>query len=93
MDLAAEALGSLTEAVTIPSRILKRELPALIWAHPDATELSPMLVAHDGPEYAEFSARLTRLGGLPPLRAPLLGPVDRAETYSASARRFTSGGN
>lgn len=74
------------EAVTIPSRILKTDLPALIWAHPDATEHSPMLLAHDGPEYAEHSALLTYLSTLPPLRATLLGPVDRNETYSASAR-------
>ena len=45
-----------------------------------------MLVAHDGPEYAEHSSLLTLLAGLPPLRATLIGPVDRNETYSASAR-------
>ncbi|HUQ22663.1 MAG TPA: alpha/beta hydrolase-fold protein [Gaiellaceae bacterium] len=74
------------ESVTIPSRVLKAELPALIWAHPDATAQSPMLVALDGPEYAEHSSLLTLLGQLPPLRATLLGPVDRNETFSASAR-------
>jgi enterochelin esterase family protein len=74
------------ETVTIASRILKADLPALVWAHPDATERSPMLVAHDGPEYSEHSALLTYLATLPPLRATLLGPVDRNETYSASAR-------
>jgi enterochelin esterase-like enzyme len=74
------------KAVTIPSRILKAELPALVWAHPDATESSPMLVAHDGPEYAEHSSLLTLLSELPPLRATLIGPVERNETYSASAR-------
>ena len=52
------------ESVTIASRILKTELPALIWAHPDATERSPLLVAHDGPEYAEHSSLLTYLGQL-----------------------------
>jgi enterochelin esterase family protein len=83
--LAAEPVGA-AEAVTIPSRILRAELPALAWAHPDATERSPMLVAHDGPEYAEHSSLLTLLGRLPPLRATLIGPVDRSETYSASAR-------
>jgi enterochelin esterase family protein len=83
--LVAEPLGK-PESVTIPSRILRAELPAVIWAHPDATARSPMLVAHDGPEYAEHSALLTLLGRLPPLRATLLGPVDRNETYSASAR-------
>ena len=74
------------EAVTIPSRILRADLPALIWAHPDATAASPMLVAHDGPEYAEHSALLTYLATLPPLRAVLVAPLDRNETYSASAR-------
>jgi enterochelin esterase family protein len=83
--LADEPVGT-AKPVKIPSRILKTELPALIWAHPDATESSPMLVAHDGPEYAEHSSLLTLLGRLPPLRATLLGPVERNETYSASAR-------
>ena len=45
-----------------------------------------MLVAHDGPEYAEHSALLRLLPQLPPLRATLIGPVDRNEIYSASAR-------
>nr|MBA2331761.1 esterase [Actinomycetota bacterium] len=49
-------------------------------------ESSPLLVAHDGPEYAAHSALLTYLGQLPPLRAALIGPVDRNEIYSASAR-------
>jgi len=74
------------ESTTIASRILKAELPTLIWAHPDATERSPLLVAHDGPEYVEHSSLLTYLGLLPPLRAALIGPVDRNEIYSASAR-------
>ena len=83
--LSAEPLGE-AKTVIIPSRILRAELPALVWAHPDATEHSPMLVAHDGPEYAEHSSLLSLLGTLPPLRATLIGPVDRNETYSASAR-------
>jgi enterochelin esterase-like enzyme len=83
--LDAEPLGA-AEAVTIASRILRKELPALVWAHPEASEASPMLVAHDGPEYVEHSSLLTLLGRLPPLRATLLGPVDRNEIYSASAR-------
>lgn len=83
--VAAEPVGE-HDTVTIPSRALKAELPAVVWAHPDATEQSPMLVAHDGPEYAEHSSLLTLLGQLPPLRATLLGPFDRNETYSASAR-------
>ena len=71
--------------MTIPSRILRSELPALVWAHPDANGDSPLLVAHDGPEYAEHSSLLRLLPQLPPLRATLIGPVDRNEIYSASA--------
>lgn len=80
-----EPLGT-PEPVTIASRILRAQLPALTWAHPDANERSPLLVAHDGPEYAEHSALVTYLAQLPPLRAVLIGPVDRNEIYSASAR-------
>ena len=83
--LDAEPLAR-PEPVTITSRVLKAELPALTWAHPDASERSPLIVAHDGPEYAEHSALVTYLGGLPPVRAVLIGPVDRNEIYSASAR-------
>jgi enterochelin esterase family protein len=52
---------------------------------------APLIVAHDGPEYAEH-AGLTRFldamsweERIPPLRAALIQPVDRNETYSASA--------
>ncbi len=83
--LDGEPVGE-PEAATIASRILKTELPALIWAHPDATERSPLLVAHDGPEYAQHSELLRYLAQLPPLRAALIGPVDRNEIYSASAK-------
>jgi enterochelin esterase-like enzyme len=83
--LARPALAA-AERLTIPSRLLRTELPALVWTHPEATARSPLLVAHDGPEYAEHSALLAYLAQLPPLRAVLLAPVDRDETYSASAR-------
>ncbi|MBA2298046.1 MAG: esterase family protein [Actinobacteria bacterium] len=78
-------VGELQE-VAISSRILHAELPALLWAHPDANEQSPLLVAHDGPEYVSHSSLHRLLARLPPLRAALIGPVDRNETYSASAR-------
>jgi enterochelin esterase family protein len=74
------------EPIAITSRILRADLPSLTWAHPGASERSPMLVVHDGLEYAEHSALLAYLATLPPTRATLLPPVDRDETYSASAR-------
>lgn len=83
--LEDEPLGE-PETGEIRSRILRATLPALHWAHPHAHGGSPLLVAHDGPEYAEHSALPALLGRLPPLRAVLLAPVDRNEVYSASAR-------
>ena len=83
--------GSL-RAHPVRSRVLHRELPTFLWtpAGVDSEAELPLLVAHDGPEYAQFS-QLTRYlavafaaGRIPPLRAALLQPVDRDETYSAS---------
>lgn len=69
-------------------------LEGLLWTAPDTDpgEPLPLLVVHDGPEYAEYSA-LTRLfdhlvafGELPRFRAALLPPPrDRNDTYSASS--------
>src|SRR5581483_3128756 len=64
----------------------------LLYATPEPPGAdAPLLVVHDGPEYAEYSA-LTRFldamsweERIPPLRAALIQPVDRDETYSASA--------
>ena len=64
-----------------------------LWSPPgaDPAEPLPLLAAHDGPEYDEFSS-LTRYaaamiagGELPPFRVALLEPGDRDERYSASA--------
>ncbi|MDQ3981732.1 MAG: alpha/beta hydrolase-fold protein [Actinomycetota bacterium] len=86
------APGDETETL-ITSRILHDRLPAIVWSPPgtDPSEPLPLLVAHDGPEYARYSG-LTRYlsamvasGRLPRMRAGLVGPVDRNQTYSASA--------
>ena len=84
--------GSLTSGV-IHSRTLGAELTTQLWTAPGRTddEPLPLLVVHDGPEYAELSS-LTRFlevavesGRLPPMRAALIAPVDRDQIYSASA--------
>jgi enterochelin esterase family protein len=77
------------------SRRFRSTLPALLWspADGDPHEPLPLLVVHDGPEYAQYSS-LTRLldhlvsfGETPDLRALLLPPVvNRDEVYSASTR-------
>ena len=51
----------------------------------------PLLIAHDGPEYAElaslthYSRAMIERGVLPPFRVALLPPGERDEWYSASA--------
>jgi enterochelin esterase family protein len=66
---------------------------AALWAPPDTDprEPLPLLVAHDGSEYERLSG-LTKLVGhaiatarLPPCRVALLDPLERNESYSASA--------
>ncbi|HJU47187.1 MAG TPA: hypothetical protein VJ689_03575, partial [Gaiellaceae bacterium] len=83
--LHGDPVGQVQETA-FHSRILRTQVPALLWRHPRAAADSPLLVVHDGPEYAEHSSLLTLLGTLPPLRAALLAPVERDEIYSASAR-------
>ena len=73
-----------------------RELPfGLLWAAAE-TERDrplPLVLVHDGPEYAAYCDllrlfdHLVAFGELPPFRAALLPPLgDRNESYSASRR-------
>ena len=82
----------LRRALSLPSRGLAQDVPAVLWSSPrlaDDAE-APLLVVHDGPEYDDlagltlFLDAMVEAGRLPALRAALLGPVDRNETYSAS---------
>ncbi|HUJ35393.1 MAG TPA: alpha/beta hydrolase-fold protein [Solirubrobacteraceae bacterium] len=80
------AHGELEE---VAIRVLGRDLGIGVWS-PGEGEL-PLLLAHDGPEYAALAA-LTRYAGamigaglLAPFRVALLPPGDRDEWYSASA--------
>jgi enterochelin esterase-like enzyme len=79
--------------VHLASRVLRAEMRAIIWTAPGASagDRLPVLVVHDGPEYAEYSG-LTRVlahavesGRLPAMHAALLAPVSRDQIYSASA--------
>jgi enterochelin esterase family protein len=82
--------GSLGQ-VTLRGRL---RVNAIVWTAAEATDGPlPLLLVHDGPEYAEYSSLLRLLdhlvafGELPPFRAALLPPpLNRNETYSASAR-------
>jgi len=82
------------EPLSVNSRMLRAEVTGLMWTSAGANEdgTLPLLVVHDGPEYAEFSALTHMLDTavaqleLPPMRAALLQPVRRSETYSAAKR-------
>jgi enterochelin esterase family protein len=86
--------GDLRE-LTLPSRLLRTETSALLWsaAETDPLEELPLLLVHDGPDYASFSDvlrlfdHLVAFAEVPPFRAALVPPpIDRNETYSASTR-------
>ena len=80
------------ERVELRCRRLVARVDVLIYSTPEPPGVdAPLLVVHDGPEYAEY-AGLTRFldamsweERIPPMRAALIQPVDRNETYSASA--------
>ena len=80
------------EELEIRCRRLVARVRVLLYSTPEPPGRdAPLLVVHDGPEYAEY-AGLTRFldamsweERIPPLRAALVQPVDRDETYSASA--------
>jgi enterochelin esterase-like enzyme len=88
------AQGDLRE-LPLESVRLRTTLPTFLWSAVDTDPQRPLplLVVHDGPEYADFSHLLRLLdhlvdfGEIPECRAALLPPPhDRNETYSASAR-------
>lgn len=78
----------------LDSAILATRLPVRLWTSDGAPPSAPLplLVAHDGVEYADFSGLLDYLRvktaehELPPMRAALLHPVARDDHYSASPR-------
>jgi enterochelin esterase-like enzyme len=72
---------------------LDASVTATVWAPDglDADQAVPLVVVHDGPEYAKLGG-LTRYlgvsvatGALPPVRAALLDAGDRNQWYSAQA--------
>lgn len=77
----------------LPSRGLDHDVPALLWSSHGSSpdDELPLLVVHDGPEYDALSSLTLFLdamvdgGRLPAMRAALLGPIDRNESYAASA--------
>jgi enterochelin esterase-like enzyme len=81
-------------SLRLPSARLRTAVQGLLWSPPGAepAEPLPLLVVHDGTEYAVYSELIHYLDvasaqeRLPRLRAALIAPVLRNEHYSASAR-------
>jgi Enterochelin esterase and related enzymes len=81
-----------TSPIELDAPALDAPLTGELWAPdglPDA-EPAPLLIVHDGPEFAALGGLTGYLGAgvargvLPPLRAALLGPDDRNGWYSAN---------
>jgi enterochelin esterase-like enzyme len=88
------APGELRE-LPLASRLLRTSVDAILWsaAESDPQAPLPLLLVHDGPEYARYSDllrlfdHLVAFGEVPSFRAALLPPpLQRNETYSASSR-------
>jgi enterochelin esterase-like enzyme len=81
-------------AFSLDSRWLRESVDGLLWTSPGSVpgEPLPLLIAHDGLEYADYSSlgelldAMTGTGELPPMRAALLAPGLRDRDYSASPR-------
>jgi enterochelin esterase-like enzyme len=90
--LRTEADNGPVEELELRCRRLVARVKVLLYATPEPPGRdAPLLVVHDGPEYAEFAGLARFLDAMswdermPPLWAALIQPVDRNETYSASA--------
>lgn len=78
--------------LALDSRGLPHDVACVLWSATGVAEDDevPLLVVHDGPEYDALSCltlfldAMVEAGRLPGIRAALLQPVDRNETYSAS---------
>ncbi|MDT4963484.1 MAG: hypothetical protein QOF87_3131 [Pseudonocardiales bacterium] len=81
-----------TQPLNIRTRARRTTMTGILWSPEDlaADEPAPMLVVHDGPEYAtlagltHYLGALIAAGTLPALRAALLAPGDRNSFYSAN---------
>jgi enterochelin esterase-like enzyme len=80
------------DAPAVDGQVTELDDTVALWspAGLDADAAAPLLLVHDGPEYASLGALTQYLGAgisgglLPPTRAVLLGPSDRNVEYSAS---------
>ncbi|HEY2299514.1 MAG TPA: alpha/beta hydrolase-fold protein [Jatrophihabitans sp.] len=90
--LDAPSTSGTTAPIAVAAPALDAEVTCDLWAPDglDADQPAPLLVVHDGPEFAvlggivAFVAAHVADGALPPTRVALLGPGDRNDWYSAN---------
>jgi enterochelin esterase family protein len=90
--LAEVPVESTEASLEVPAADLDAAVELTLWTpvalEPD--DAAPLVVAHDGPEYAALGGLTQYLGtgiaagAFPPLRAALVGPGDRNAWYSAN---------
>jgi enterochelin esterase-like enzyme len=91
--LHAPGVEGVERDFAIDAPLLSCDLSGVLWspAELDEHEPAPLLVVHDGPEFAalggftQYLAAMIAAGALPPVRAALLAPGERNEWYSANA--------
>lgn len=89
--LAAGPPEGRTNAIKVDSSILDAQVTGQLWSPADLGEdaPAPLLVVHDGPEFAElaqittYAAAMVDQGAWPSLRVALLAPGDRDRWYAA----------
>jgi enterochelin esterase family protein len=90
--LHAAGVPGVESALAVDAPLLGSELTGVLWAPADLDddEPAPLLVVHDGPEFAvlggftEYLAAMIADGVLPLVRAALLAPGERNDWYSAN---------
>jgi enterochelin esterase-like enzyme len=90
--LDTEPVTAHSQQVCVPAAALDADVELTLWS-PDALaddDPAPLIVVHDGPEYAQLGGMTHFLGAavatgvLPPVRAALLAPGERNEWYAAN---------
>ena len=90
--LDADRVEGAERELVVPGRGLGTDVAVRLWSPADARDKQalPLLVANDGPEYADlagltdYCAAMIASGALPPHRVALVAPGARNEWYSAS---------
>jgi enterochelin esterase-like enzyme len=88
--LEAAGVDSVAEPIEIAAPLLDGSITGSLWSPVGLDGPAPLLVVHDGPEFAQlggftrYLATAIAAGALPPLRAALLDPGERNAWYSAN---------